>query len=98
MRFVSWSAVASFGCLLLAGLVYVAGRLEAARMEDAGQGLEMAFYFSPLVFLTVDTLLTIGALVGFGGAIFTSGWRYRMQACISAGLSVSAVLLVPWRA
>lgn len=89
--------LASIGCLLGAVLVYCVSWIEAARMEAAGQGWEMAFYFSPMVFLFLDFLLLTGALFGFLGVFAGPGARWRLTSTLSFLLCLIVFAAVPWR-
>jgi hypothetical protein len=55
-------------------------------MEAAGQGFEMAFYFSPMAFLVMDGILLVGAIHGIIGAVAGPRWYHRGIAVV-AGLT-----------
>lgn len=90
-------AIVSLSCLPLAGFVYLLGWLEGRRMKAAGQGWEMAFYLSPLLFLAVDSILFVGVLVGSVGLGVGPGVSPRVQAASSALLDAGCFLLLPRR-
>ena len=64
---VSRWALASLASLPVTGLIYLLGLPPGDRMVAADQGLEMAFYWSPLVFLVIDTVPVLGKLSGWLG-------------------------------
>jgi hypothetical protein len=81
----------------MAGVAHIGGRLEADRMINRGQGFEMAFYWSPLVFLVVDGLLLVGTLSGLLGVLLSSKLRHRILS-LSIGVANGLYLmLLPWR-
>jgi len=84
-------------CVALAGLFYLVARQHAGRMVESGHGWEMAFYFSPLVFLAVDGLALVGAVVALFGLIAGPGLWHRVQSVVAALLCVAIFVLVPWR-
>jgi hypothetical protein len=97
MRSISRSVLISLGCLCGAGIIYLLGRLEDDRMVSAGQGWEMAFYWSPLVFLAIDALLVAGTIAGLIGFAMESGVHRRLQGVLSAIVCVAVLLALPWR-
>ncbi len=88
---------ASLACLPAAGVVYLLGRLEGDRMVAAGQGWEMAFYWSPLVFLAVDAVLVCGGFAGLGGLIAGPGVRRRAVAAAAGVVCAAIFAALPWR-
>ena len=97
VRFVSPWALASLASLPIAGLAYLLGRLEADRLVAADQGWEMAFYWSPFVFLAIDTILVLGGLAGLIGLVIGQGAVRRLQS-VAAGLAaVACYAVLPWR-
>jgi hypothetical protein len=96
-RTVSRYAIVSLSCPPLAGAVYLLGWIEGRRMVAADQGFEMAFYWSPLVFLAVDSALVVGAVVGLVGLGVGPGVWPRVQAASAALLCAGCILAVPWR-
>jgi hypothetical protein len=97
VRWPSPFALASLGCLAVAGVVYLWGRFEADRLRATGQGFEMAFYLSPLVFQAVDGLVILGAVIGLIGAVVGRGWPRRLQAFAAGLLCGGCFMLLPWR-
>jgi len=97
MRSLSRSAVVSLACLAATGFIYLLGRLEGNRMISAGQGWEMAFYWSPLVFYAIDTVLIVGVITGLVGLAMESGMHRRLQPVVAGLLCVGCFLALPWR-
>lgn len=97
MRAISCWALLSVACPLLAGLVYLLGHLKGERMETAGQGWEVAFYLSPLVFLAVDVALFVGMGFALLGMVLGTCWRWRVQAVVAGLVCAACFFLVPWR-
>jgi hypothetical protein len=97
VRFVSGWALASVASLALAGAVYLLGRLEGDRMVAAGQGWEMAFYWSPLVFLAIDVVLFLGGVAGLVGLSVGPGVHRRLQSFVASLACAGCFLAVPWR-
>ena len=97
MRSMHLSVAFSLVCLPLAGLIYVFGRLEGKRMVAADAGWEMAFYWSPLVFLAIDAVLIVGAVAGLVGLAFESRQTGRMQAAVAGLVCIGSFLALPWR-
>jgi hypothetical protein len=97
MESVSRWALASLASPPLAGLRYLLGRLEADRLVAAGEGWEMAFYWSPLVFLAIDSVLVLGAIAGLVGLAVGPGAPRRAQAAIAVLACVVSFLALPWR-
>ncbi len=97
MRYASRWALACFASLPGAVLLYVLGRLVGDRMVAAGEGLEMAFYWSPLVFMAIDGVIVLGAILGLIGLVIGPGVFRRAQSAAAAMLSVGAFLVLPWR-
>jgi hypothetical protein len=94
---VSRWAVASLVALPAAGLVYLLGRLEGNRLVAVGQGWEMAFYWSPLVFRAVDVLLLLGGSAGLVGLVVGPGAVRRIQAAVAILVCAGSFLALPWR-
>jgi hypothetical protein len=90
-------ALAAIALLFLAILADVASWLEAQRMEAAGQGWEMAFYFSPLAFWTVDTLLVLSCMAALVGTVLGPGIRPRLICLVILSLGAGRFMTVPWR-
>ena len=97
MRIVNGWIVASFAALPLAGILYLLGRLEGDRMEAAGQGWEMAFYWSPLVFLAIDAVLFVGAVAGGIGLLVGPGSAQRVAAVVAVLACAGSFAVLPWR-
>jgi hypothetical protein len=97
LRSLSWWAFASVASLPLAGLLYLLGRLEGDQLVAAGQGWEMAFYLSPLVFLAIDAVLLLGGIAGLVGLAVGPGVSRRVQAAAAALICVGIFLALPWR-
>jgi hypothetical protein len=97
VRFASRWALASLAALPIAGAVYLLGRLEGNRMVDAGQGWEMAFYWSPILFLVIDALLLLGGVVGIAGLAIGPGVHRRAQSFATGLACVASYALLPWR-
>jgi hypothetical protein len=97
MRSLSRSALVSLACLLAAGFIYLLGRMEGNRMVSTGQGWEMAFYWSPLVFYAIDTVLIVGIIAGLVGLAIESGMHRRLQAVVAGLVCVGSFLALPWR-
>jgi hypothetical protein len=66
-------------------------------MDDAGQGFEMAFYFSPMVFLILDILLLVGSLLGIIGAVAGPRWYHRVIAGGAVLACAGFFMQVTWR-
>jgi hypothetical protein len=81
----------------VAAAVYLLGRLEGDRMVAAGQGWEMAFYWSPLVFLAIDAVLVCGGLAGLVGSVIGPGARPRLVAAAAGVACVGSFVALPWR-
>jgi hypothetical protein len=97
MRYASGWALACLGSLAVAGVLYVLGRLEGDRLIANGQGWEMAFYLSPLVFLAIDGAIVLGAVLGVVGLVLGPGVSRRTQSAAAVLLSVGTFLVLPWR-
>jgi hypothetical protein len=97
MRFGSRLACASLASLPVAAVVYLLGWLQGDRMVAAGQGWEMAFYWSPLVFMAVDTVLVFGGIVGLVGAAIGPGVGRRVVAAAAGAACVGSFAALPWR-
>jgi len=89
-------ALASFASLPVAGLCYVLGRLQANRMIVAGEGWEMAFYWSPLVFSTVDALLVLGGVLGVAGLVAGPRMTQQLQAATAVLVCLGSWHALPW--
>ncbi len=90
-------AFASASALPAAGSLYLLGRIEANRKVAAGQGWEMAFYWSPLVFLIIEVVLVSGAVAGLVGLMAGPGLRRRLQAAAAGLVCLGSFLALPWR-
>jgi hypothetical protein len=66
-------------------------------MVAAGEGWEMAFFWSPLVFLAIDVVLVLGGVVGLVGLAVGPGLSQRLQATVAVLLCASGFLVLPWR-
>jgi hypothetical protein len=97
MWFASRWALASLTSFPVAGVLYVLGRLEGDRMVAAGQGWEMAFYWSPLVFLAIDAVLVLGGVAGVIGVMVGPGVSRRMQAAVAVLICFGTFVALPWR-
>ena len=75
---------------LLAAIVYLLGQWESYRMVARGDGFAMAFYWSPLVVLTAQTLLVFGCLVG----IVAASLQRRLRPIPFVGVFINAALLM----
>jgi hypothetical protein len=84
-------------CPVLAGIAYSLGWLQAERMVVKGQGFETAFYWSPLVFLAVDTILFVGMVTAVAAVYAGPGIVRRAFSFFAGVVSLTALLLVPWR-
>lgn len=97
MNQVSRLAFASVALLLLTGPAYLLGRFVGDRMDSAGQGWEMAFCWSPIVFIAIDGMLVLAAIAAIVGLFVGPGVHRRVQSTL-AGLACASVFLVlPWR-
>jgi len=83
-------------CPIAAGVAYWLGWLKAERMVANGQGFEMAFYWSPLVFLAVDAILVVGVVTGLAGTILGPGHVRRSLSLSGGVICLAAFFLVPW--
>jgi hypothetical protein len=77
--------------------VYLLGQFEGDRMVAAGQGWEMASYWSPLVFLAIDAILFLGGVTGLIGLAAGPGWHRRMQSMVAGLACAGCFLALPWR-
>jgi hypothetical protein len=97
MRFVSRWALAAVATLPVAGVVCLLGRLQGDRMVAAGEGWEMAFYWSPLVFLAIDAALILGGWAGLVGLAVGPGVYRRVQSVVAGLVCAGCFLALPWR-
>lgn len=84
---IGWACV----CPFLACYVDAYGILEAERMIARDQGWEMAFYWSPLVFLAIRGILLIGIILPIGNMLTT--WRKRLCAMLILLINLGILLL-----
>jgi hypothetical protein len=82
-------ALISFASSLGAVSFFLFGRAEGSRMIASGQGFEMAFYWSPLVYFVVKALLAIAAVAAVVGVVWGPETPRRIQAALA--LLVGAV-------
>jgi hypothetical protein len=94
---VSRWALASLASLPTAGFIYLIGRLEGDCLVAAGQGWEMAFYWSPLVFLAIDSLLILGSIAGLVGLAVGPGVPRRVQAAVAVLACAGGFIALSWR-
>jgi hypothetical protein len=66
-------------------------------MVAAGQGWEMAFYWSPLVFLAIVVVLVLGGVAGLVGLAVEPGVSRRLQSMVALLLCIGGFLVLPWR-
>ena len=97
MRFASKWALGSLASPPTAGVVYLLGRLVGERMVAAGQGWEMAFYWSPLVSLAVDAVLVAGGVSGLVGLGVGPGVGRRVLAAAAVSACIGVFVALPWR-
>jgi hypothetical protein len=65
-------------------------------MVAADQGWEMAFYWSPIVWLAIHAVLALGGLAGLVGLVIGPGVSGRMQAAVAVLMCVGTFVVVPW--
>lgn len=88
-----WTLI-SAGLVAAAGITYYIGRLVGDRMVAAGNGFEMAFYLSPLVFYAIDAFLAAAVSVSSFGLLFGRPKR-SLPLVILAMIAVAGFLLAP---
>jgi hypothetical protein len=89
--------IAAMAFLVLAILAHVGSLLEAWRMVAAGEGWEMAFYFSPVAFLTIDSLLLLSCMCALAGIVLGPRVRSRVTCLVILSASAGRFMTVPWR-
>jgi hypothetical protein len=66
-------------------------------MVTAGQGWEMAFYWSPLVFLTIDAVIILGCIAALVGVAVGPDPLRRVQAALAGSVCIGCFLALAWQ-
>ena len=87
--------VVAASLITTSAIVLGVGKLVGDRMTAAGNGFEMAFYLSPIIFATIDFFLVAAFCVGLVG-LFAVRTRQRPPLAFVAAVAMAILLFAPW--